>query len=179
MSAFDPLRTLAGRGTIAHMFLVLAAIMGVAQQGSASTSTSIHGTAWVFSTIAHSEWCPAGNVMLDLRTGTYSLTARASRRVCNDVSLDRPTRRGRLRAGQLATVRAAYLRAVEEGLENADCQPGRRLNKLVISNGGTPVLVLTTGRGTLVAPGQLSCWSDAADALHDELDRAFPAAQER
>jgi hypothetical protein len=64
-------------------------------------------------------------------------------------------------------------------LENPDCQPGRRLNKVVVGNGGTPVLVLTNGRGTLSAPGELSCWSDAADALHETLDGAFSSAQQR
>jgi hypothetical protein len=161
------------------MFSFLTAFMAVAQPQATSTSTDISGTAWVFSTIAHSEWCPAGNVMLDLRTGQYTLTARAARRVCNDAGLERPTTRGRLQANQLAAVRAAYLRATTEGLENPECQPGRRLNKFVISNGGTPVLVLTSGRGTLAAPGELSCWSDAADALHKALDHAFPLAQQR
>jgi hypothetical protein len=73
----------------------------------------------------------------------------------------------------------AYFRALTQGLENPDCQPAGRLNNVVVSNGGTPVLVLTNGRGTLSAPDELSCWSDAADALHEALDSAFSSAQQR
>jgi hypothetical protein len=66
-----------------------------------------------------------------------------------------------------------------DGLASRDCQPGKKLTKFVISNGGTPVMVLTTGRNTFSAPDELSCWSDAADALHHALDDAFPSARQR
>lgn len=161
------------------MLPLFAAFIAAAQPAPASRPLEIGRTAWVFSTIAHSEWCPAGNVMLDLRTGQYTLTARAPRRICNDVGLERPSTRGRLTGPSLEALRAAYDLAMIQGLENPDCQPSKRLNKFVISNGGTPVLVLTSGRGTLSAPGELSCWSDAADALHNELDHAFPLSRQR
>ena len=139
------------------MFPLFAAFMAAARPAHASKPFEIGRTAWVFSTIAHSEWCPAGNVMSDLRTGRYTLTARAPRPVCNDIGLERPSTRGRLTGQSLEAVRAVYLRAMIQGLENPYCQPGKRLNKFAISNGGTPVLVLTSGRSTLSAPGELSC----------------------
>jgi len=79
----------------------------------------------------------------------------------------------------LEALRVAYLQAMRDGLANPDCQPGKKLNKFVISTGGTPVMVLTTGAGTFSAPDKLSCWSDAADALHHALDDAFPSARQR
>src|SRR5258708_28858776 len=85
-------------------------------------------TAWVFSTVGQSEWCPAGNVMLDLRTGRYSLTPRAPRGVCNDPKLERPVTHGTLAGGQLASARSAYLRAVSEGLKSSACRNGRHPN---------------------------------------------------
>lgn len=136
-------------------------------------------TAWVFSTIAHSEWCPAGNVMLDLRSGEYRLTARAPRRTCHDASVGRPATTGRLQQASLGALRAGYTRAIAQGLANADCEQGRQPTKSIITNAGTPVLVLTNGQRTFAAPADLSCWSQAADALHDALDRAFPATRQR
>ena len=115
--------------------------------------------------------------MLDLRTGEYTLTARAPRRVCHDTLVERTVTRGRLLQPRLKALRAAYARAKAQGLEKPDCQAGRRPNNYVISNGGTPVLVLTSGQRTLSAPDDLSCWSDAADALQSELDQAFPSAR--
>ena len=135
--------------------------------------TEIGHTAWVFSTVGQSEWCPAGNVMLDLRTGQYALTQRASRAVCNDPQLDRPVTRGTLTGGQLRLARAAYLRALSEGLENPVCRAGARPDYIVVDNGGTKVLVVTTGSLTLAAPDDLTCWSEAASALKELLDREF------
>jgi hypothetical protein len=179
-TASDPLRTLSRRGTIFGMLLLLATLLAAAPQSQPSAEPAdIRGTAWVFSTIAQSEWCPAGNVMLDLRTGGYTLTPRAPRSVCHRAGLDRPSTRGRLQGRSLEAVRVPYLQAMRDGLANPDCQPGKKPSKFVISNGGTPVMVLTTGQGTFSAPDELSCWSDAADALHRALDGAFPSARQR
>src|SRR4051812_12717904 len=53
-------------------------------------------TAWVFATIGHSEWCPPGNVRLDLVTGLYAVTGRAARPVCGRRGLERPVVTARL-----------------------------------------------------------------------------------
>jgi len=132
--------------------------------------------ATIFATIGHSEWCPAGNVQLDLATGDYALTPRAARAVCQDVDLVRPVRRGRLDAAPLAAIRAAYVRAQAEGLDA--CRRGDH-QEHVISNGGTPILVLTSGARTIAAPRELNCWSRAASALHKALDVPFASAHQR
>ena len=161
------------------MALLFAALMAATHSLPAPKQVALSPTAWIFSTIAHSEWCPAGNVRLDLRTGEYMLTARAPRRICHDANVERPVNRGRLPQARLNALRAAYSQALAQGLANRECAQGRQPTKFVISNGGTPVLVLTTGQRTLSAPGELSCWSDAADALHAALDHEFPSARRR
>jgi hypothetical protein len=143
------------------------------------TVAPLGGTAWIFATVGHSEFCPAGNVTVDVRTGRYTLTARAARRVCNDVRLERPARQGTLSPQKLAAVRTAYQRVLSEGLESQVCQEGGRPQDLVISNGSTPILVLTNGRASHSAPGDVGCWSEATTALHDALDRVFSPADYR
>jgi len=76
-------------------------------------------------------------------------------------------------------LRAAYLRVLSEGLESELCREGGRPRDLIISNGGTPILALTSGWATSSAPDDLSCWSEAATALHDALDRVFSPADYR
>ncbi len=131
------------------------------------------GTAVVFGTVSQSEWCPAGNVRVDLRTGDYAFTARAPREVCNDENLERPVSEGRLGGPKLRALRQAFERAFREGLDR--CRDGRELDEVVISNGGPHILVLTDGRSTGAAPTDLSCWTDAAWALHHQLDDTFPS----
>jgi len=52
------------------------------------------------------------------------------------------------------------------GLERRDC-------RVVISNGGTPVLRITRGGQTVAAPQNEGCWSESALRLHDVLERLF------
>src|SRR4051794_6834026 len=122
------------------MLLVLAASIAATQPAPSPSVPTLGRTAWVFSTVGHSEWCPAGNVILDLRTGRYTLTPRASRRVCNDATFERPVEKGRLGLDQLAAVRSAYLRGQTEGL--TVCRYGEQPKTVVISNGGVPILIL-------------------------------------
>jgi len=135
-------------------------------------------TAWIVATVEQSEWCPAGNVKLYLQTGGYERTHRASRLVC-DMVLDRRVTSGTLGRKRLAEIRAASLRVLAEGLESRACREGRPPEDILISNGGTPILVLSTGFDTGSAPDVHSCWSAAARDLHDRLSDAFPSPRSR
>lgn len=173
------LRAPAKHGTLTPMLSLLAAALAAGQPGPSADPDFPHRTAWIVATVGHSEWCPAGNVRLDLVSGRYALTPRASRRVCDEAGLERPVTEGRLDADRLAAVRAAYRRVLAEGLESPACADGGRPERLVISNGGPQILLLATGAETGLAPDDLSCWSDAAFALHDALDEAFESAHDR
>lgn len=153
------------------MLLLFAALAATTQ--SPPKAASLGQTAWIFTTIGLSEWCNPGHVRLDLRTGRYSLTARAPRLVCNDRGLERPIRSGTLRDETLGKLRAAYQLVLREGLENPVCRSGGKPQDMVISNAGTPILLLATGRAVGSAPDDLSCWSKSATALHRALDDAF------
>lgn len=117
--------------------------------------------------------------MLDLRTGRYELTARASRNVCNDPQLERPVTHGTLGPDKLASVRLAYQRVLAEGLESQTCRDHKRPDYIVIDNGGVRVLVVTNGYASIPAPDDLTCWSDAATGLKDLLDHTFSPADYR
>ena len=160
-------------------FPLLAALAAAAQPGAAPPAVDPGRTARIFATIEHSEWCPAGHVALDLDSGRYALTRRAPRHVCNDEALERPERRGRLDGDALDKVAAAYRRLLEDGPEKPACLDGPGPHEIVISNGGTPILVLTTGAFTLSVPDDLTCWSEAAYGLRDALDRAFERPEPR
>lgn len=159
------------------MLALLATLIAAAHPPDPAPAVRLGRTAWIFATVGHSEFCPAGNLILDLKTGRYTLTPRASRRTCQQAGLERPVVRGRLAGARLAGVRTAYLRSLSEGLESELCREGGRPENITISNGGTPVLVATNGSGSGSAPDDLSCWSEAATALHDALDEAFDGQQ--
>lgn len=160
------------------MLTIIAALLAAAQPATPANAASLGRTAWIVATVGHSEWCPAGNVRLDLATGRYQFTSRAPRRVCTDRSLRRPMQAGTLRGARLEAARAAFRRIMTEGLTSHACREGRRpRGEVIVSNGGTPVLVVTGERFTLSAPSDLTCWSDAATALHEVLDRLFPVVE--
>lgn len=152
---------------------LLAVLLAASLAHPVAEPVKLGRTAWVFATIDHSEWCPPGNVRIDLQTGRYSLTTRAPRSTCGKARLERPVRIGKLPRDALAPLRAAGLRATREGMKSEQCRAGGKPQELVISNGGVPLLVLTTGRDVNWAPDDLSCWSEAATALHEALDHAF------
>jgi hypothetical protein len=162
------------------MLPLLAALAAAVQPALPPATPGLDRTAWLFSTVGQSEWCPPGNVTVDLGTGRYSLTPRAPRRICHRDGLERPRRRGTLAGRRLAQVRAAYLRALSEGLKSQVCREGGRpRDVIVINNGGTPILVVTSGSGSQSAPDGLYCWSDAANALHITLDEVFSTSRWR
>jgi len=161
------------------MLSLLAALLAASQPAPAPDLPALGRTAWVFATVDESEWCPAGNVRVDLRTGSYSHTPTASRPVCIDRRLERPVSTGRLDAARLVAVRAAYLRAVADGLDHPACRDGGRPQTIVISNAGPRILVLATGARTVSPPDDLSCWSDAANALHELLRQTFAPERRR
>ncbi|HST36271.1 MAG TPA: hypothetical protein VLK25_06545 [Allosphingosinicella sp.] len=154
--------------------LFLSVLLVASQPLPPADGAGLGRTAWIVATVGHSEWCPAGNVRLDLSTGRYRFTAGVRRPACTDESLERPVRVGTLGAGPLATIRAAFLRVLDEDVMDSACRDGSPQDHVVISNGGTPVLVLTTGALTVSTPDDLTCWSPAANALHDTLERTFP-----
>jgi hypothetical protein len=118
-------------------------------------------------------------VRLDLRTGQYAFTARAPRSVCNQARHERPVRTGRLDAGRLAAVRIAYSQVLTDGFISPACQNGRRPDTIVVDNGGTPILVVTTGAWSQTPPDDLSCWSEAANRLQHVLDSTFRSIRRR
>jgi hypothetical protein len=155
------------------MLPLLLALIATAEPSG--TAVPLGQTAWIFSTIGHSEFCNPGHVRLDLQTGRYSLTARAPRRVCDKPGLERPVRNGTLGGKTLGALRLAYQRVLANGLESPACREGRRPKGIIIDNGGTPILLVATGRAVGSAPDDLTCWSEAATSFHDALDEAFGA----
>lgn len=159
------------------MLLLIAAL--ISAEPTTLRAEHFGRTARIFSTVGHSEFCPAGNVTLDVRSGRFTLTPRAPRAICDDPQLERPVKRGRLSGPALTAIQLAYGRVLREGFENQRCRGGAPTEDIVINNGGTPVLVLTTGRATGSAPDDLNCWNDAATALHNLLESTFRSAHSR
>lgn len=157
----------------------LLAFIAAAQPAPPAEAQTTGRTAWVFATVGYSEWCPAGNVRLDLRTGAYELTPRASRHVCNVPGLERPMLKGKLAGDRLAGIRTAFLRATSEGLESAVCREGKKPDEIVITNAGPAILITTSGSASMSAPDDRSCWSRAARDLEQQLKEAFRAFHQR
>lgn len=150
---------------------MLALLMSLA----AAVQTAPHGDGaeWLVATVGHSEWCPAGNVQLDLGTGRFAYASTLPRRDCTNGQISRPIQRGRLDDRRLAGLRTAFRRAMRDGLRRQGCYRLRD-GPIIISNGGTPVLVTNDGARTQAAPDELGCWTEAANDLHRQLEAAFP-----
>ena len=121
--------------------------------------------------VARSEWVPPGVVSVDLRSGRYLLTPAPAR----GAPVRPPERSGRLTAAELAPIRSAFAAARVQGLVDPACANGGLPARIVVSNAGTPALVLTTAEGQTSAPSQLGCWSDAARRLLQILEARFQA----
>jgi hypothetical protein len=148
------------------------ALAGAAASASAREADSSR-SASVFTTVGHSEWCSPGTVRLDLGTGRYTVRAPRTWRVCRRPAFPARVGTGVLAGDDLAAVRAAYQRAAAEGLEHSACRNGGRPERIVISNGGTPILRLTERARTISPPHERNCWSDAALHLHRLLNDMF------
>ncbi|HMG47198.1 MAG TPA: hypothetical protein VK614_07035 [Allosphingosinicella sp.] len=136
-------------------------------------------SASVFTTVGHSEWCPPGTVRLNLGAGRYAVRAPRTWRACRRPAFPTRVRTAVLAADELAAVRAAYQRAASEGLAHPACRNGGRPERIVISNGGTPILRLTERARTISPPRDRNCWSDAALRLHRLLNDMFRPRGER
>lgn len=155
------------------MVPLLLAFLVSAQPAPIPSSGWPESSGVILSTVGHSEWCPPGNVRLDLGTGRYLLAPHSRPDTCNAPHLQRPVRQGAVSRATLERLRAASLRLEAEGVLNPDCRAGRKPQNLVISNGGTPHLALSTVRGVTWSPDDLSCWSKAGMDLHQALERVF------
>ena len=124
----------------------------------------------IVSTVANSEWTPAGQVRLDLRTGRYDLRHAPSR-----LAPQAPVRtsRGRLASSELQPLRAAAAKARAEGLVHEACRNGGPPPQIVISNGGPEYLALSRGGEHLEAHRDLGCWTEAAQNLEQLLEATF------
>lgn len=154
--------------SMAHLLPLL-----LAAHSAAGAATVAPSSIAIFSTVGHSEWCPAGTVYLDLRTGRYSLMPRAERSTCHKADVGRRIREGTLTAVQLRAVRKAQEAVQTEGMTLKACREGREPPNLVISNGGRVTLVVSGGTSTEAAPEELGCWTHAAEDLHNALERTF------
>ena len=133
----------------------------------------------VIADVARSEWTPPGEVTLDVRTGRYELKPAPPRSGSGGRGTGR-IRRGTLAPDQLRGVRIAWDEAVSEGLEHPRCRTGGPPPRIIVSNAGTPRMVLADGGLTWSSPQNLGCWSEAGGRLHAVLETLFDAeARER
>jgi hypothetical protein len=149
-------------------FLTIASAIALA---ACATSASEPVRESIDADVAMSEWTRSGHVFLDLRTGRYVLDPQPPR-VPREAAAP-PTRRGRLGSAELANIRAAFEKAVTQGLIEPSCASGGPPPRIVVGNGGTPMLVLNSRHGTMAAHGNRGCWNEAAERLHRALEARF------
>jgi len=154
------------------MLAILAAFIAAGQLASPSTAIPLDRIR-IIATIGHSEGCPSGNVILDLPIGSYVLTPRAARSFCKDMKLNKRVISGTLRRERIAAMQSASQRVLSEGLQKPACRERGRPENIIVSNGGTPILVITDGITTTSAPDDFTCWSEAANSFYEVLDEAF------
>jgi hypothetical protein len=124
------------------------------------------GSAAVFALIDSNEWCPGGSVYLDLQTGSFLLYPRLARAACGNAKSHTPVEQGNLGLPALQHLRSAYFEARRTGLSRDQCE-------LIVSNGGPKALVITAAGFSARTPEEDGCWTEAADALYNELFEVF------
>lgn len=131
----------------------------------------------VTTTVGWSEWCPPGMVTVDLDTGLYRWVQQLPRPLCRPNSAA-PVLSGTLATEKLEAIRNAARIARGQGLARVECAAGKSSERIVFSNGGSAyLLTLVDPKGGIAAPGDLSCWSDAAFQLQRVLDREFDVSR--
>jgi hypothetical protein len=150
---------------VANIMPAIAALLLGAGSGGSVRQDGI-----IVSTVAKSEWTPAGEVRLDLRTGRYDLRHAPSR-----LAPQAPVRitRGRLGSSELRPLRDAAAAARAEGLIHQACRDGGPPPQIVISNGGPEYLALSRSGERLEAHRDLGCWTEAAQYLEQLLEATF------
>lgn len=127
----------------------------------------------VTSTVGWSEWCPPGVVTLDLDNGRYRWFQQHRRPACVSSETVRIVA-GTLALDRLTAIRTAAQAARVRGLARLECVAGKDSEQIVISNGGSGyLLTLVDPKMGVSAPGDLSCWSNAAFKLQRALEIAF------
>ena len=140
---------------------------------AAAPDTTPRVSAMIISTIGQSEWCPAGDVRLELSTGSFVLRALTRSPDCNSQSFERPVTQGVLGASDLERVRVAALKVQADGLVRLECRRGGKPGQVVISNDGPRHLALSTDHGLSWTPEDLSCWTESGLDLHRTLEEVF------
>ncbi|HEX8525641.1 hypothetical protein [Allosphingosinicella sp.] len=153
-------------------FLPSLALAGLLSACATSGVPAPGSHALIVADVAMSEWIPPGQMTLDLRTGRYEIVPAPPRSGARPAPRGR-TRRGALAPAPLAQARRAWHSALSEGLEHTRCRSGGPPPRIVVSNAGTPRMVLAGSDRTVSAPGQMGCWSASAERLHTLLETLF------
>lgn len=127
----------------------------------------------VTATVGWSEWCPPGIVTVDLDDGSFRWLQQLPRQACK-AATSLPDLRGKLPAKGLGAIRDAVRTARTDGLSRQECTNGKPSERIVLSNAAAPyLLTIVEARSGSSAPGDLSCWSDAAFKLQRLMDATF------
>lgn len=119
-----------------------------------------------------SEWTPSQNLVLNLTTGSYVVTPPT--KGWPETRPQPVERRGRLAGENLRMARAFSKQAFKSGLIDKECEARKSPNDdIIISNAVGPMeLTLTDGRITQTL-AQLTCRTEAANALFNYITRLF------
>ncbi len=125
----------------------------------------------LISTIDHSEWGDPSRLRVDLDTGTYSIVYGTDYKPdSRGRSRGRPFS-GKLNAESLDGLNAMVARTQESGLTDEECAATtrRERDRMIITNGGTPLIKLMLNGSKAASYEDLECWTDEANKLHNHL----------
>ncbi|MEG3085605.1 hypothetical protein U1707_18345 [Sphingomonas sp. PB2P12] len=122
--------------------------------------------------LAVSEWGASQSLVLNMRTGEYTVTA-----FPNTYPPTKPNARisqhGMLSRDELRKIQPAYSSALTRGLVDGECDGDPQQNHLIVGNGRVPSLTLKMGGKVYRAARSYQCWTPAAHALNRQLEDSF------
>lgn len=148
--------------------LAVAAVMSCLSAAAEAKQT----TRTIVSDIEMSEWTPPLELAIDLGSGEYSIKPPATQWPS---SRPKPgNRSGNVTGSDLVRVRKAFNSAISTGVADRKCVAvnGQGYDA-IISNAGVARMTLSVGGKQTTTAATYACWTPAAHALHEELERTF------
>lgn len=150
--------------------LFYSSAMLLAAAASAPATAATDGI--ITTDIAVSEWGASESLVLNMRTGEYTVTA-----FPNAYPPTKPnaqmSQRGTLSQDELRKIQPAYRSALTQGLIDRQCDQDPQRNRLIVGNGRVPSLTMKMGGKVYRAARSYQCWTPAAHVLNRQLEDSF------
>lgn len=148
------------------------AFIAILSLGLAAPVAAARSRSTIAADVEMSEWTAPSRLLLDFESGRYSIVPPSTPWPPHMPTAR--TRSGTLAGRKLSDVRKAFDAAVADGLSNDRCLAVNGVGyDMIVSNAGVAQMTLVVGGKQLNTSTRYGCWTKAAWALREVLERVF------